>query len=273
MTCAECEPLIGALADGELSPVQADAVSSHLANCPACGAVLVTIRELGNAVRKLPVSSPPADLWNAIADQIAPEPVAGRIRPGRRIPWLRIASVAALILIAVYTGWLAYGPDRRPNDPSVPSFVDLSPILENGIPVNFNPGDEFKFVAAPLDKARQQVNFTVFDQPQLAEGYEAKGCKVGCCGMHTIMQTEYRSAKERCMMFQYPRDLPVSFGEAPVEQVKVGDKSVRLVQGKACWAASWQRNGTAVTIVGQLDRDELLHLVAKVEHSMERETP
>ena len=273
MTCAECQPLIGALADGELSPVQAEAVSSHLLSCPSCGAALASIRELGDAVRKLPASSPPADLWNAIADQISSAPVVGRIGPRRRIPWLRIASVAALVLIAVYTGWLAYGPDRRPNNSPAPSFVDFSPILEKGIPVNFNPGDEFKFVAAPLDKAKQQVNFTVFDQPQLAEGYEAKGCKVGCCGMHAIMQTEYRSVKEQCMMFQYPRDLPVSFGEAPIEQAMVGDKSVRLVQGKTCWAASWQRNGTGVTIVGPRDRDELLHLVAKVERSMERGTP
>lgn len=273
MTCVECEPLISLFADGELPPVQADTVSIHLATCTACAAMVTSIREIGDTVRKLPESPPPADLWNSIADQLAPPAIAGRIRPRRRVPWLRIASVAALVLIAFYTGWLAYGPEHRLIDPPAPAFVDLSPILEKGIPVNFNAGEEFKFVAAPLDQAKQQVNFKVFDQPQLAGGYVAQDCKVGCCGMHAIMQTEYRNAKDHCVMFQYPRDLPVSFGDSPVEQAKVGDKAVRLVQGKACWAASWQRNGTSVTIVGPRERDELLSLVAKVERSMEKETP
>jgi hypothetical protein len=143
--------------------------------------------------------------------------------------------------------------------------VNLAPILEKGIPVNFNAGDEFNFVAAPLDQAKQQVAFRVFDQPQLTEGFTAQQCLVGCCGMHAIVQTEYRRDQDQCVMFQYPREMPVTFGDAAVETVQLGDKSVSVVQGKACWAASWRIDGTAVTIVGPRDRAELLRMVAKVE--------
>lgn len=269
MTCKECEPLIGCFADGELEPKRKDVVSGHLANCSACAAKLAAIRELGDAVRQLPLPAVPADLWNHIAEQAAVPPIAGKIRPWRGTRWLRIATVAALVLIAVTTGWLAFGPGTPRVPHLAPTMVDLAPILEKGIPVNFNAGDEFKFVSAPLDKAKQQVTFRVFDKPQLTDGFMAQQCRVGCCGMHAIVQTEYRRDQDHCVMFQYPRELPVTFGNATVESVAVGEKSVKVVQGKACWAASWHFNGTAVTIVGPRDRAELLRMVAKVEQSLE----
>ena len=272
MTCVECEPLIGPYADGELEPARGNDVSAHLAICSACAASLAAIRDLGDAVRQLSTTSPPADLWDSITKQLSPPAIAGRIQPRRRVPWLRIASVAALVLVAGYTGWLAYRPAWQRIDPHAPAFVDLAPILDKGIPVKFDGADEFKFVAAPLDKAKQQVEFRVFDQPQLTEGFTAQQCKVGCCGRHAIMQTEYRRDKDQCVVFQYPRDLPVSFGAAPVEQTQVGQKAISIVQGKACWAASWQMNGTGITIVGPRDHGELVRMVAKVEQALERKT-
>lgn len=269
MTCAECEPLIGSFADGELEPKRKDIVSSHLADCPACAAKLVAIRELGDAVRHVLVPAPPADLWDRIAVETSAPPIAGRIRPWRGTAWLQVATVAALVLVAVSTGWLAFGPGT-PHVPNPgPAMVDLAPVLEKGIPVNFNPGNEFNFVSAPLEKARQQVTFHVLDQPQLTDGFTAQQYRVGCCGAHSIVQTDYRRDQDHCVMFQYPRDLPVTFGNASVEAVQVGEKSVKVVQGKACWAASWHINGTAVTIVGLRDRGELLRMVAKVEQSLE----
>ena len=271
MTCAECESLLDLFADGELAPERKQALSDHLAGCSQCAEKLAGIRALGDAVRQLPVPVVTADLWERIAKDLGTPAIAGKVRPKRTADWLRVASVAALVLIAVYTGWLAFGPGPRRNHQ--PEVVDLSPMLEKGIPVNFNAGDEFKFVAAPLDQAKQQVTFRVFDQPQLTEGYTAQQCRVGCCGPRAIVQTEYRRDQDHCVMFQYPRDLPVSFGVAATEQAKVGNKSVNLVQGKACWAASWQVNGTGITIVGPRDRDELLRMVAKVDQSFERKTP
>ncbi|MBI2807808.1 MAG: zf-HC2 domain-containing protein [Planctomycetes bacterium] len=269
MTCAECELLIGLFADGELKPERKATVSAHFAGCPACAAKLTAIRELGDAVRALPVPAVPADLWNCIAEQTPVSPIAGKIRPWRRVALLRVAAVAALVLVAIYTGWLAFGPGTPRGPSPAPALVDLAPILEKGIPVNFNAGGEFKFVAAPLDKAEQQVTFRVFDKPHLTDGFMAQQCRVGCCGMHAIVQTEYRRDQDHCVMFQYPRELPVTFGDATVESVAVGEKTVKVVQGKACWAASWQINGTAVTIIGPRDRAELLRMVAKVEQSLE----
>lgn len=269
MTCAECEPLIGRFADGELDPGRKDFVSNHLADCPACVAKLGAIREFGDTIRQWPVPVLPAGLWNRIVDEMPTPAIAGKIRPWRRAVPLQITTVAALVLIAVYTGWLAFGPDTPHIPNSIPAMVDLSLILEKGIPINFNAGDEFNFVSAPLDKAKQQVTFHVFDKPQLTDGFTAKQCRVGCCGMHSIVQTEYCRDQEQCVMFQYPRELPVTFGTAPVEAVQVGEKSVNVVQGKACWAAFWHFNGTAVTIVGPRDRAELLRMVAKVDQSIE----
>lgn len=277
MTCQECEPLNGPLADGELQGAHNDLLLAHLAGCPACTAKLSAIRELGETVRMMPVQSPPAELWDGIAAQLAASPIAapiaGKLHARRPVPWLRVAAVAALLLIAVYTGWLAYGPTPGSREHSEVPVVDLGPILDKGVPVNFIGAADFNFVAAPLDQAKQQVAFHVFAQPKLGEGYTAEECKVGCCGPHSIVQTQYRGGKNTCVMLQYPRGLPVSFGAAPVERMNVGDKTISLVQGKKCWAASWHSNGTGVTIIGPDDREELLRLVAKVEKSFEGATP
>lgn len=268
MTCSECEPLIDLFADGELESVQQATVSSHVASCSGCAAKLASIRELGESVRAVPVSGPPSDLWDKIADKLtAPPHIAGKIKPSRRVPFLRIASVAALVLIAIYTGWLAYGPDRPVQHAAVPE-VNLGPMLENGIPVYFTGIADFQFTATPIDKVRQQVDFRVVDQPKLAEGFAVQQSKLGCCGMHSIVQTEYQRNDEKCVMFQYPRNFPVTYGAAPTEEMKVGEKNVTFVQGKSCWAASWNVNGTGVTIVGPRDRGELLRMVAKFEQSL-----
>src|SRR5581483_2725166 len=118
MTCAACEPLLGPWVDGELEPTRKEAVSAHLKVCPACAARLAALRELGETVRKIIVPSPPADLWDRITEQLSAPSLAGRVPARPRIPWFRIATVAALVLIAVYTGWLAYQPLRLPIDHS-----------------------------------------------------------------------------------------------------------------------------------------------------------
>lgn len=273
MTCEDLAPLLDCYADGELEPACHNTVTSHLESCPACAAKVAAIKELGESVRSMSVPAPPDDLWDHIASQVAVVPVARRVRPWRQPAFLRVAAVAALVLIAIYTGWQAYSPGTPPVPNAWPAMVDLAPILENGIPVTFNAGDEFKFASAPLDQAKQQVTFRVFDKPQLTEGFTAKQCQVGCCGMHSIVQTEYRRDQDRCVMFQHSRDLPVGFGNASVETIQLGEWSLKVVEGKACWAASWHINGTAVTIVGPRDRAELLRMVAKVEQSLEEKRP
>jgi hypothetical protein len=148
-------------------------------------------------------------------------------------------------------------------------MVDLSPYLDKGMPVNFAGSDGFTFVAAPLENASQQVDFRVFDKASLAEGYKARHCMVGCCAGHSLVQTEYQRGGQGCVMFQYPRTMQLAFGASPAETVLVGEKRIKIIQGRACWAATWQTTGTGVTILGPRDRSELLRLVAYVDRSLE----
>jgi anti-sigma factor RsiW len=270
MTCAECEPLIGLFADGELDPQRADAVASHLANCPACAANLAAIRELGNAVRQLSVPAVPADLWDRIASQISRPAAAGTIRSWRDSTGLRYAMVAVLLAAAVVANWLAFWPAAQDAPPA--PRLELAALLEKGTPIDA-AGCQFHFAAVPLEEVKHKVTFRIFDQPELTEGCTAEQCRVGSFAGTMVVETVYRRGEDRWVLLQYPRHIPAAFGKAPAEEVPMGEKSVTVVEGETHWAVSWQFKGTALTIVGPRDRAELLRIAAEVEQSLAKNFP
>ena len=70
--CSEIAPLISALVDGELSGSPAAAVAEHVSQCPKCGELMLSSRDLKSALHALgePAVAPPHDLWERLSEQI-----------------------------------------------------------------------------------------------------------------------------------------------------------------------------------------------------------
>jgi hypothetical protein len=275
MNCEQVLPLLDPLCDGELDSAGRAGVIEHLGKCPACAAELAAIRELGETARNYAIPQPPADLWNRIARQLPGQPLPARVGRLRFGWWAKVAAVAALLLVAIYTGWLAYVSPSRPPSPGVApvAVVDIEQYLDTGVPLDFAGGKDLLAVAARPEDAAQQVQFRVFNGTTLPDGYGANCCMVGHCGACKLVHTGYNRGKDCCVVLQYPSGVTVGVGPRPVEVVEVNGKSVQLVQGQACWAASWQAAQTGVTILGSGDRAELLRLVAYVDHQLKGDRP
>src|ERR1041385_5704945 len=96
MRCEQVQPLISGHIDNELPANDRRAVAAHMANCAACAATEVGMRDTGRALAALGRVPLPRDLGARIAAEIAHADAADNIpMPGRarawRVPvhWLR----------------------------------------------------------------------------------------------------------------------------------------------------------------------------------------
>lgn len=268
MNCERVQNLLGRFRDGELSPPERASVAAHLETCPACAAEFAAITELGEMVRTWGESELPGDLWDQIARRLA------ATGPGRNAPsrptvraWKAVV-LAALVLVAVATGWLAHQPRLPSDDPAGPQptvpVVDLTPYL----------GPQFSAVprqGQPLrpEETARHIGFRVLTAPTLPEGYSLKesylvrieGCKV--------VQYKYLRGSDVALLLQYSQGQEVTYGGYPVVAVRqVNGKPVQIAQGDGHLAASWEANGTAVSLVGPRDQSELVRLVAYVDQRL-----
>ena len=111
MTCRECDERLDALLDGELPPVDRQAVEAHLAGCPTCRALLQDLRDLQAVARAAPRAVPaPEAAWEVVR---AHRP-AGLQRRVTLPAWALAAAAAVLVAIGgAGAAWLA----RRPVPP------------------------------------------------------------------------------------------------------------------------------------------------------------
>lgn len=94
--------------DGDLSFTERVAVEKHLAECAACRETAAGLRGVAAAAASLPDLPPDRELWQAIADRIAPAnavvhhitrgPAAMRRRISFTVPQLLAASIALVML-------------------------------------------------------------------------------------------------------------------------------------------------------------------------------
>ncbi|MBI3467208.1 MAG: zf-HC2 domain-containing protein [Planctomycetes bacterium] len=273
MKCDQVVDLLSQFYDGELDATQAAAMRTHLAQCGACAAEVAAFADLSEAARMLSEPEPPADLWSRIACALErPARVATTSRPAV-VRLRRLAALAALVLIALYTGWLAYqssSATRRDSHHSSIPVVDLGPYLDQvakgpRIAIARHPSTQM----SPAEAARH-VQFRVLKQAELPEGYSLdEGYLVRIEGC-SVVQFKYLRGSEVCLLFQYSRGQPVVYGDRPVLATRVNGKAARIVQGDGCLAASWETNGTAVSLIGPRDMSELVRLMAFVDqHLME----
>lgn len=109
ITCDEALELISARLDGALSPDGEAALEAHLAQCPACGALLADLEEIHAALDGAEEVPPPADLKDKIMAAVAREQVVPLPAPKKRSPnWRAWGSIAAVLALALLGGGLLH---------------------------------------------------------------------------------------------------------------------------------------------------------------------
>ncbi|MDE3156638.1 MAG: zf-HC2 domain-containing protein, partial [Acidobacteriota bacterium] len=130
MDCDRYTEAIGDYVDGTLDERRRAEVDRHLADCPACRALVADLRQIHGAARQFEPLQPPARVWQEISRRIAAE--SGAIRaagPAQAVParraglsaWLSpawqaglaAAAVLALITVTASIVWLIERPGGR----------------------------------------------------------------------------------------------------------------------------------------------------------------
>jgi hypothetical protein len=130
----------------------------HVTSCPTCAAAIASLHALGEAARAMPDTAPATALWARIegsrmtgnvaapAPRTDPEPpqMPESVRPGAaRLPWRRVAGIAAAATIAVVGALLWPTGPRRDLRAASPDRLVLSPTRPTAgsrIDVRFIPG-------------------------------------------------------------------------------------------------------------------------------------
>jgi hypothetical protein len=258
MGCDEFRELLGRFHDGEAPPAARAAVAAHVSGCAGCAAARAAVAELGELARALPEPEPPGDLWERIAPRLGAAPArVYRSQASRR----SAAALAALVLAVLAAGWWAPRPARRGPHPASPGpVVDLGPYLDG--PAS-RPGQWM----SPAEAAHR-VAFRVLSAPELPDGYCLHGCclcRGGCCD---LVECAYRRGADQLLVVQCGPGQAVAFGGRPVLQTRVHGKPAQVVQAGGRLAASWQVNGSAVSLIGPRDLAELVRLMAHVEERL-----
>lgn len=139
-------------------------LESHLAECPACRAYQLSMRQLTGSLRALETVSPPADLADRIMTRL--QPAARRPQNGGLPTLRRYAPVAAAVLLLALAVPFALqslpGPSGqpagevaavkpRPSLASEPSAEPVNPVEQTGKP--------------PVEKTTAPVTVAVQPQP------------------------------------------------------------------------------------------------------------
>ncbi|MES2019691.1 MAG: anti-sigma factor [Pseudomonadota bacterium] len=120
--CADREPALNALFDGELDSLNAAEVEAHVRSCAACSGYLATLAEVHDVIASVALDeAAPGRLRHRIEALVAAPPVdrvAPRRAPVRRyLPWFGGGAIGALaaslaLLVAVPQASVADLPDQ-----------------------------------------------------------------------------------------------------------------------------------------------------------------
>lgn len=122
--CNDCNQLISAYLDGEVTPAERSELLQHLATCPSCRATMDQYRTIGTRLRGMTPVLTPDSLTAAIYAQTVDA-------PPRRLTLLSsragypLAAVAAVLLVFVVAVFLLVDGYQRRIDPSI---VDSEPV-------------------------------------------------------------------------------------------------------------------------------------------------
>jgi hypothetical protein len=265
MNCETARELLGRYHDGELVAAERMAVEAHLGACSTCPALLETIVELGDMTRSLSEAEPPGNLWDRLSLRLGKATPGRRSPAGRHLRILRLAAVAALVLIAFAAGWLTHqvfgprgGAISHTGDDSGDKGLSVEDLLEA------RPGEPIT-----LQDAASHVDFRVLRVADLPEGcrlQECSLCKGGCCN---LVQCKCVCRGEQVLLVLTSPDQPLRYGNRPAVEMQVNGKSARVIQCDGCLACCWRAKGTTLALIGPRDGSDLIRLMADVDRRLE----
>jgi len=124
VSCQVYEEMLSAYVDGELPPLDRQALEEHLATCDTCGQVLLELRSMKMALQSLPEVEPPAGLHATIMRNLKPRSqglfagLAGRLSgwtPRQWVPAVAAAMAFVLFLSVGGTYWYWSGRSSSGN--------------------------------------------------------------------------------------------------------------------------------------------------------------
>jgi hypothetical protein len=264
MKCKDLQPLFGRFLDGELSALEAASVRAHLDQCPACSAELSSIAELGQWVQATRAPEPSPERWEqARADVFAL--YRTRLIAANRRSWVwKIASIAALFMVGTAVALLASRIKAPLGDLIAENTVDLGPFVAD--PTHYQEGHP-----VTLQEAVRQVSFPVLDTKELPGGYQFKKCCLCCKSCGHMVQCCYLRGSDQVLVLQYGCERPTCCGNRPTIKAEVNKKTVNVVECDKNLVASWRCDGTAVSLIGPKDLDEMLSLVKFIDAHLSRQ--
>lgn len=270
MNCSQAQELLSPYYDGELTADERETVGRHLRDCAQCSVDLTNFQKLSALAAQTCVPEPPTELWTRLEvqlEEIIDRPTVTKVS---RRTMMQFAALAVLLLVAIGTGLWAHWLRTESNVPPELA-IDLDGFLDD---FRRDPQRAAKiFVArydgreAGLDEALKTVRYPIAAS-QLPPGFSLDAVyllKMECC---TGIQTVYkRKGSQVLAILQHTIDQPVWYGNRTVEIAQVHGKPTRIVRVNGHLAATWQANGTYVTVIGARNMAELTNLIIYLEHN------
>jgi hypothetical protein len=117
---------LGWFHDGELDALARKLVAEHLERCPDCAAELAGLVELDRSSRLLTAPTPPADLWDRLAERLAAQN-AGMISQNRTIARRRFLAAASVLAASAAAALVTFRLRRQ----IIPADGTGAPVIQD----------------------------------------------------------------------------------------------------------------------------------------------
>lgn len=270
MDCSSARQHLSAFHDGELLPELRAAVAEHVAGCHECARSLGDFRELSRAAAELttPAISSSADIWPELERKLDAEARAQRGLLfgllGKSRVWAGVAA-AVLVLVGISISivvWTVRSTEHRHEHVAAEfgHFLDEFDRDPDAAQQVLVANYEGRVVS--LDEATRELHYRPVAPQELPDGSFPVAIyllRMPCC---TCVQTIYtRKGGGKLAVFEHVDDQPGWFGDRPMIKTRCNGMPTSLVQVDDHLAASWQRRGRYVTVVGARDVEQVAKLV------------
>lgn len=270
--CWDMRNSLGPYVDDELSPLEAERIRSHLAECGRCRGDVASIRELGAMIAQEATPDVPPTLLSSIEQQLSKKSTSLHSHIPRR--WLRPWSIAAMLAIAVGLGGVMTFMRMNENAAQA-STIDFGVILD-ALPLDPQKAFSrfltlYEAVEISPAQARSYARALDFEIPSMLPGGFQRTNVYGLrFGFSPGVAARYERSGEFLAAIFHPTVHPEQFGTHEDYPCVIGDH-----HGHAVEVGQWRLvhvtdPTTCHCILSRLDEAELpavLIAVAPASHS------
>lgn len=268
MNCSTSQLHLSAFYDGELSPELTASLRDHCQSCIECAQRLRKLEELSWIAARLPITELNPAVWSKIEQELQSKSQQksdiGILNAAFRKRSTAALVVAAILLVGVSLGIVLWQSPLSGHSHVGINFgryleaLDSNPDGAEQVLLTNYHGEPVSF-----DEATRRLRYQPVAPTTLPDGKVREAIyllKMPCC---TCAQAVYKDSQgETISIFEHTDDQPVWFGDRPAIRAYCSGTPTHLVQIGDCLAASWQRQGRTVTVVGLQDIKQLGNLVA-----------